>query len=377
MLRVFLAGWVALMCFCTNAQDTVDTPNTNKDKIVSKPYVLPWTHEISFHSDIQQQDYHLIVRFPSGYQESETGFPVIYILDGQYHFTLVSGAHGNYAWDGTIEKAMTVGITWAGENINVEQMRFQNFTPSESPAHKPSGGADTFIRVLKNEIIPFIEGHYKTNGNRTITGSSLSGLFALYVMTKEPDLFNNIVALSPSLWWQNREVETLIKTHFAKTDVPAVRLYSARGEYELYGMKSNDALFESLNAQDHKNLSIRYDIVKGAGHSGVNPIGFAQGMRFVFGKNDLEIPKESKQQMVGDYISEHQYMPKTTLKSDAIGLYLVDPAMNKIYIRSHSSSEYYINEFNANLRFSDLKDGQYHTITVSPHNQDDIVFTRQ
>ncbi len=377
MRKLVLGIAICITYFSGIAYAEEQTSTHTKKTADSVPYVLPWTYEIDFRSDIQQQDYKLVVRFPPGYNESEEGFPVIYILDGQYHYPLVSAAHGNYAWDGTIPNAITVGISWAGENLNVEALRLLNFTPSQSKKQKLSGGADAFIKVLKEEIIPFVEGHYKTNSSRTITGSSLSGLFSLYVMTKEPALFNNIVALSPSMWWENREIDNLLKAHFDKTDLPPVKIYAARGEYELYGMGENDKMFRELMSDLNGNIGIRYDIVEGAGHSGVNPQGFARGLRYVFGRNELPISEIEKQRMAGIYISDNKMVPKVELQSDANGLYFDDGQSNKIYVHSHSDSEFYINEFNADVAFLELKDKKYQKVKVSPLNQGDIVYTRQ
>ncbi len=66
-----------------------------------------------------------------------------------------------------------------------------------------SGGADEYLRLLIDEILPktkkLIEGVPKFTG---ITGYSLAGLFAVYAMYKT-DVFDRVASMSGSLWFSN------------------------------------------------------------------------------------------------------------------------------------------------------------------------------
>ena len=66
-----------------------------------------------------------------------------------------------------------------------------------------SGGADEYLRLLIDEILPkakeLIEGEPKFTG---IAGYSLAGLFAVYAMYKT-DVFDRVASMSGSLWFSN------------------------------------------------------------------------------------------------------------------------------------------------------------------------------
>ena len=62
------------------------------------------------------------------------------------------------------------------------------------PVAKP--GAENFLNFLGNELIPKIERSYRTNGQRTLCGQSLSGVFAIYVLLTRPLLFDSYLANS-------------------------------------------------------------------------------------------------------------------------------------------------------------------------------------
>ena len=63
------------------------------------------------------------------------------------------------------------------------------------------GQADTFYHLLKNKIIPVIENEFSGHPiKRSFIGHSLGGLFATYLLVNNDSLFNDLYALSPSLW---------------------------------------------------------------------------------------------------------------------------------------------------------------------------------
>ncbi|WP_435803580.1 alpha/beta hydrolase-fold protein [Polaribacter sp.] len=77
--------------------------------------------------------------------------------------------------------------------------RHSDYTPSYSKewdlkdkTATKSGGASKFLAVLKNEIIPFVDAHYKSNDNRGLAGFSLGGLFTAYCLSKN---LNYLIAM--------------------------------------------------------------------------------------------------------------------------------------------------------------------------------------
>lgn len=63
------------------------------------------------------------------------------------------------------------------------------------------GGADRYLRVLTEELLPFAERSLHVEGlPRTLAGVSLSGLFAVYAAHRT-DAFHKICSISGSLWY--------------------------------------------------------------------------------------------------------------------------------------------------------------------------------
>ena len=91
--------------------------------------------------------------------------------------------------------------------------RFRDFTPTEWTLPGPfardndllrhgTGGADAFLTVVVDEITPQVRERVEIDLDRIgVCGWSLSGLFAVHAWTVRPDVFTDLVAISPSLWW--------------------------------------------------------------------------------------------------------------------------------------------------------------------------------
>ncbi len=230
-----LAGLAAALALAALAASTgsAAAPTGQRPEPAVRQVSMPGTQLLDIRSKVTGQEYVLHVALPRGYDDPARRFPVIYVTDGQWDFTLVHAIYGQQYYDGFIPGAIIVGITWGGENPNYDTRRAFDLTPT--PAGQPAryGNAANFLAFLKTEAIPFIESRYRTlKDERTLTGSSFAGLFTLYALFHETDLFNRYVLTSPSWHWDNGVLRTYGEK-FSKTRLTRpVRVYMGVGEYE-------------------------------------------------------------------------------------------------------------------------------------------------
>ena len=78
-----------------------------------------------------------------------------------------------------------------------------------------SGGAEKFTRFIEKELIPNIEKNYPATKFRTLIGHSYAGLFTINVFLNHAHLFDNYIAIDPSLDWDNQK---LLKKSRAKLE---------------------------------------------------------------------------------------------------------------------------------------------------------------
>ena len=163
---------------------------------------------ITIDSKILEEERVLNIYLPHGYSPDSTKtYPVIYLLDGSMDedFIHVAGVvqFGSFSWINMLPPSIVVGIA------NVDRKR--DFTyPTRNEMDKkyvPTGGGSAkFIDFLTKEIQPFIKQQYKTDTIATIIGQSLGGLLATEILFTQPELFDNYIIVSPSLWWDEESL---------------------------------------------------------------------------------------------------------------------------------------------------------------------------
>ena len=76
-----------------------------------------------------------------------------------------------------------------------------------------SGGADDYLKILTEQIVPFAEQEIGSVSWRGIAGYSLAGLFALYSLYRT-DIFARAASVSGSLWYPG--ITEYISSHTMK-----------------------------------------------------------------------------------------------------------------------------------------------------------------
>jgi predicted alpha/beta superfamily hydrolase len=126
-------------------------------------------------------------------------YPVVYLLDGSAHFHSVSGMlHflGSRGGNTEVPEMVVVAIP------NTDRMR--DLTPTNAEGADTSGGGKEFLSFIETELVPYIEETYPVTTYRTFIGHSLGGLTVIDALFTMPELFQNYVAIDPSLWWDEQ-----------------------------------------------------------------------------------------------------------------------------------------------------------------------------
>jgi predicted alpha/beta superfamily hydrolase len=231
-----------------------------------------------------QQD--LLVRTPPRYDTSSARYPVVYLLDPDQHFPYVAAMLDALAarWNEFAPPVILVGVR--------SRDRIRDFTTPVGPgvpvpAHMQEiGGSDRFRHFLVSEVIPAVEQRFRTAPLRVLIGHSLSGLIALRMMARQPDVFRGIVALDPSAWWNNGELLTDLDALSTSPPQRDVRLFVARG----IGRKGapvpvppgNQQLEQRLQTASFPNLRVAYLALDDETHNTMPIAGAYYGLRHVF-----------------------------------------------------------------------------------------------
>ena len=226
-------------------------------------------------------------------------YPVLYVLDGNNHFSMVA-EYGRYLSRKDVNvmpEMIIVGIP----NTN----RTRDLTPTHSITDydgnpdtssnsrlKSSGGGNRFLQFIGAELIPYVDAHYKTQPFKIFAGHSFGGIATINCLLTQPDMFGAYIAISPSFWWDKGSILTLAEEKLTNNRfINKMIFYSDANE----GMSSppfhtNLLKFDSIITQrkiaglDHKYVYYPEDT-----HMTEPVKAYYDALRFIFRQWDLPL----------------------------------------------------------------------------------------
>jgi hypothetical protein len=218
-------------------------------------------------SSVLGEDRQVIVHPPESYQrEPSRRYPVIYVLDGSSQDGHTAKTAALLARIGVMPELIVVGLP------NVSGMgRQRDYTPpfmrqDIDEAGSGMGQGDRFLQFIKAEVIPEIEGRYRTTGARMLAGHSRGALLVTYSLMHEPDLFQARFAHSPALWREDAVMVTKLREHLAAHPVPGAFYMSMGGAEAEHMVAAFDRLRDVLAERAPASLRWRADRIPGADH---------------------------------------------------------------------------------------------------------------
>lgn len=244
----------------------------------------------SLFSEVLNEQREIWVHLPEDMDDSKK-YPVIFLLDAPAQFYATTGLLKLLTkWN--VPKSILVGIK------NTDRTRDQ--TPTnvafqrghESPT---SGGAANFVSFIETELKPYLNDKYPTEDMNTIIGHSTGGLFVIYAYVHHPAIFDNYLAIDPSLWWDKEKLVTESKglinqgKHQDKslyvaaansTGIDSTRVRRLKSE-ETEMLRAN-LHFHDILVKNSNQLNFEWDYYGDEDHGSVVPPGLYNGLRSLF-----------------------------------------------------------------------------------------------
>ena len=258
---------------------------------------------IAFSSRIMAEDRIIWIKVPASYNEQKgtaQSYPVMYVLDGKTAFFPITGVvsfmsekdHVNYQ----IPEMIIVGVD--------TEKRFRDLTPNASTKQpngdeaktpeqklmmKESGGGEKFLKFLQEEVFTYVEKNYRTNPYRLYVGHSLGGLTSTYTFLKHPDIFNAVISIDPSLWWDGAKYVNEAPEFLKKMPADKMRKYYVSViDSSNYGGSlqfHTNAIFNIGKAMEKaslKNIQYKVDYIPNTDHSSIPMLSWYNGLLFIF-----------------------------------------------------------------------------------------------
>lgn len=228
----------------------------------------------------------LNIYLPDGYNPtSKTAYPVIYLLDGSAHedYPHIAGLVQFLHMYELIPKSILVGIA------NVDRYRDFSFPSRDSVdvASLPtSGGGEAFLNFLEEELQPFIKNRFHTKGPKTIIGQSMGGLIATEILMKRPQLFDDYIIVSPSLWWDQQSLVKTADDYFKKQGDLEKRVFVSLGTEHPVMHQVADMLVDAIKNSGNEKMTVFYEPILEEDHATILHMAVYKAFRILNQKSD-------------------------------------------------------------------------------------------
>ena len=256
-----------------------------------KPVCLENTEQFSLTSKyVAGENYIIQVGLPIGYAPSNKLYPVLYVLDGDKSFGMTKEIADWLMWSKEIKDIIVVGISY-GQGMDAWwQKRARDFSHCDDAIifkgwFKQTGGAENFLKFVKNELFPVINKNYKTNQDSTaIMGISLGGMLNTYVLFTQPDLFKGYIIIAPCLVWNNKSILKMEEVYFINHKDLNKLVYMTYGSLDSKEIiiNSTNELVQTIQKRNYEGLKFTPRIFEGETHISVFSTALTNGLKSIF-----------------------------------------------------------------------------------------------
>lgn len=203
---------------------------------------------------------------PSEYSSSTSSFPVLYMADGgiKEDFPHLANTVAKLIREKRIPAVILVGIE------NTQRRRdLTGFTNVEEDKKIAAvvGGSEPFRNFIKDELFPEINAKYRTTSEKSIIGESLAGLFIMETFLTTPEMFDNYIAIDPSLWWNNHYLTSAAKDYLAKFPAGTKKTLWFASSKEPSTSEFTQQISQTLKSTNNPNLKWNYNPAPQEEHS--------------------------------------------------------------------------------------------------------------
>ena len=280
-VAIFLSTLVLVSSLFSQDQ-TALSAEANSPAAVGTPLTIGTTFRRK--SEIMEDEREVNVWLPPSYAASDNEYPVLYVIDGgvAQDFHHISGLAQLSTINGSYDEFIVIGIQTSDR---VAELCSEQKDPRYLKESPKRGNSDRFLKYVKGEVIPFVEGKYRTNERRAVVGESLAGLFITEVFLQSPDTFTDYISISPSLWWDDKALAKSASELLTVHDEEPRQLYLTMGDEGGTMQKGLEMVLGAIEANKPGGLTLHYvDRRKTEVHATIYHPAVHDALRKLFGK---------------------------------------------------------------------------------------------
>ncbi|PQB05733.1 alpha/beta hydrolase-fold protein [Aureitalea marina] len=198
----------------------------------------------SVYSEVLKESREFWVKYPDNYNPDGTEkYPVVYLLDGFSLKENLEAVYDNY-WGHYLPHMILVGVsnrTNRVRDLTTSQIKMRRGQAMD----QDTGGAENFTQFIEKELIPYIDSKYPATSYRTLIGHSYAGLFTVHMLVNHQHLFQNYIAIDPSLDWDDQKLLMEAKEKLSSESYKGKSLFVSLAAEQLH-MWDEDITMENI-----------------------------------------------------------------------------------------------------------------------------------
>jgi predicted alpha/beta superfamily hydrolase len=240
---------------------------------------LQWARH-TIQSATLKEERQIFVAVPDDYAASQRPYPVLVLLDANDAPQFLA-AIANVRF--LASRGAIPGLIIAGIPNGKDRTRDLTPTPTGRTArdNPTAGGADAFASFIADEVLTLVRAKYRTRATTIFAGHSFGGLIALHISATHPGAYTGIVAMSPSLWWNDSTHVMQYADAIAKARAP-LRLFATSGGLETANDVTTKRFAARLDSAASKTVAFAYRHYPDDSHGLTPAPSLADGLRFIF-----------------------------------------------------------------------------------------------
>jgi len=300
---LFLSFFFAVLSLAFSQNQSGQTDLNNYPMVT-----VPGTETRSFYSKILEQEIVLYIKIPAGYKaNTQKIFPCWYFTDANRSFAMIAEMANFFEIPVIVEpEIFVVGIGYKIRDMgDWGAWRTRDLTPTNIPSSDTywagifskyagreievkTGGAAKFLECIEKEVFPFMESNYRVSATgRGLGGYSYGGLFSLYVLFKQPELFSIYFAGSPSIKYDKGILYTYEKEYAAThNDLNATLFMTAGGAEDSLLIANVDKLAAQLKLRNYPGLKVETHVFPDETHQSCIPSALMRAFRVLYKKQN-------------------------------------------------------------------------------------------
>jgi len=239
-------------------------------------------------------DHQLVVTTPFRYG-SLAEAPLILCLDGAWTAGTVRDATRIMSMSGEAPEAIVASLAFTDDTMSdYIRSRARWFCPTQwvppeitgvkGVVAEDMGRALIYLAFLRDQVMPLLQRDYRVS-QKWLVGHSFSGLFGLRTLFSAPELFDNYLLASPSIWWDNRVMLDIEAEYAGEHDDLSARVFltageeedSLGGEFNMCGNVTDMA--DQLTARNYPSLNLANVVLPTESHSSTIGAAIGRGIR--------------------------------------------------------------------------------------------------